>query len=467
MDAVMPPASREPSPEPAPSHREISSGNVTPTALDGCPLAHVKYRLWRVALGYILAFFGGIAYGYSQTFVGGLLNMPKFQVVLVRKSYVKLVKAMVSNFCTYVNGYMLICSASVPIGTSIGLIMGIKLQSFCGPKWRLRIGAMLVVMGALCAIAIPLGITLGIFFFVIGIGIGNIREVVPILYKQITPQDVHQRIDNIFDLAYYVGLVAALLVNYLVASFFQNGWKVTFIAIAIPAVMLILASIVLFLVEVNEPKVSPRVLLSQHRSVFVSRTLFLLLAQFIGSSQLVFYGPMILESLKFGSYNHQFLAPLIGCSLGSLTVTFVILYLIPHHRRRQTFFIACITICVSQIGIWLLFFFWGSQRHHFKSPFNTIAGVLLMLIYSSYFVIDGPYGWTRKRYPKAAQGVGSTLETAIMRFVVGIMNSIVPFLLCLFKKWVFMYLALVALVYSVIALYFVSDDHAKDHIVIV
>ncbi|CAH9100930.1 unnamed protein product [Cuscuta europaea] len=448
---------------------EISSGNVTPTPLDGCPLAHVKYRPLRVALGYILAFFGGVAYGYSQTFVGGLLNMPKFQVALLGKSYIKLVKAVVSNFCTYVHGYMLICSVSVPIGTSIGLILGIKLQSFWGPKGRLRSGAILVLMGALCAIAFPLGIALGFFFFVIGIGIGNIREVVPILYKQITPEDVHERIDNIFDLAYYVGLVVALLINYLVASFFPNGWKVTFIAIAIPAVMLTLASIVLFLVEVNESKVSPRVLLGQHCGVFVSRTFFLLLAQFIGSSQLVFYGPMILESLKFGSYNHQFLAPLIGCSLGSLAATFVILYLIPHHRRRQTFLISCITICVSQGCMWLLFVIWGTKRHHFKSPqVNTIAGVLLMLIYSSYFVIDGPYGWTRKRYPKAAQGVGSTLETAIMRFVVGIMNSIVPFSLCLFKKWVFLYLAIVALVYCVIAHYFVSDDHAEeDHIVIV
>ncbi|VFQ72322.1 unnamed protein product [Cuscuta campestris] len=427
-------------------------------ATAGEPLSHVKYTRLEVILCYPIAVMAGFTYGYSQTFVGGLLNMPNFVVMLLgKKGYRKAAKAVVSNFCSYVNAYMLMCSASIPFGTTIGLILGRCLRINWGPKGRMRIGAAWVLAGSLSALAYPHGLSLPLFFLVIGLGIGIIIEAVPVLYKQISREDVHPRIAKVFNLAYYLGIVSALLVNYLISRYWPNGWRVTFSSVVFPAFMLILASLFLNRAEVNDPEESCMVLLRQHKGVFLHKTGFLLLAQFMGSSQLVFYGPMILESLNFGSYQ-QFLTPLIGSSIGSLVVVVVMLFVVPRHLRRPTFLISCVLICISQFCMWVLFHFWGSREHHFKSSIvSTIGVAVLIVIYGSYFVIDGPYGWTRKEYPKAVQGVGNTLETAVMRTVIGLMNLSAPFFICALKKWTFLYLSLLGFGYCLIACWFVHD----------
>nr|GMD91096.1 sugar transport protein 13 [Ipomoea batatas] len=130
-----------------------------------------------------LAVIGGMMSGYSQPFISGLVNMPVFVFSISSSTYHKSNLAETSNFCRFTKSLVFWVYLLYLIGTFVGLALAKRLRGL-----NLVIGPVLVVVGAAVCANIPRIALYGVMYFMIGLGVGIIREVIPIRLLQIAPE---------------------------------------------------------------------------------------------------------------------------------------------------------------------------------------------------------------------------------------------------------------------------------------
>lgn len=93
-----------------------------------------------------------------------------------------------------------------------------------------------------------------------------------------------------------------------------------------------------------------------------------------------------------------------------------------------------------------------TTRNHLQSPFTIIAGISFLAIYAMHGIVSGPHGWTSIAYPREIERACRARESALKLFIQVFITSMTPKLICLLQKWIFVYMAVVALIYIVASL---------------
>nr|GME04699.1 probable polyamine oxidase 4 [Ipomoea batatas] len=324
-----------------------------------------------------LAVIGGMMSGYSQPFISGLVNMPVFVFSISSSTYNKSNLAETSNFCRFTKSLVFWVHLLYLIGTFVGLALAKRLRGL-----NLVIGPVLVVVGAAVCANIPRIVLYGVMYFMIGLGVGIIREVIPIRLLQIAPEGERGGLDLLCDLSSLLGAVFILL-----ASIRWRIWG-------------------------NEALVSSQ----PQRFVVTIKLAMAILPDLMILEQLVFFAPSVLES--FGvSEGHTFIIVLVGSVVSFLVNYVAALVLIPRFGRRWvlSFSLACllvlqgVMIFVSRISM--------TTRNHLQSPSTIIAGISFLAIYAMHSIVSGRHGWTSMAYPMEVERACRSWESMLKIFI--------------------------------------------------
>lgn len=379
--------------------------------------------------------------GYSQPFISGLVNMPVFVFSISSSTYNKSNLAETSNFCRFTKSLVFWVHLLYLIGTFVGLALAKRLRGL-----NLVIGPVLVVVGAAVCANIPRIVLYGVMYFMIGLGVGIIREVIPIRLLQIAPEGERGGLDLLCDLSSLLGAVFSNLINFIIFKYFPNFWWVGFYILVCFAFSVLLASI-RWRIWGNEALVSSQ----PQRFVVTIKLAMAILPDLMILEQLVFFAPSVLES--FGvSEGHTFIIVLVGSVVAFLVNYVAALVLIPRFGRHWvlSFSLACllvlqgVMIFVSRISM--------TTRNHLQSPSTIIAGISFLAIYAMHSIVSGRHGWTSMAYPREVERACRSWESMLKIFIQVLMTLVTPSLICLLQKWIFVYMAVVPLVYIVASL---------------
>ena len=127
--------------------------------------------------------------------------------------------------------------AALLLGAMVGAAFAGRLSDRLGRRRLIMIAAVTFTVGALGAAAAPGEWTLVAARFVIGLAVGSAALVVPLYLSEIAPTEIRGRIASLNQLMIVVGILAAFIVNAILAS--SGDWRLMLGLAAVPSLILL------------------------------------------------------------------------------------------------------------------------------------------------------------------------------------------------------------------------------------
>lgn len=114
-----------------------------------------------------------------------------------------------------------------------------------GRKISMLIGGLIFLVGAtLNGIAMNLAVLI-IGRLLLGVGIGYANQSVPVYLSEMAPPKLRGALNVCFQMAITIGILIANLVNYGTATMKKNGWRVSLVLAAVPAIIMTVGAVFL------------------------------------------------------------------------------------------------------------------------------------------------------------------------------------------------------------------------------
>jgi MFS transporter, SP family, sugar:H+ symporter len=128
--------------------------------------------------------------------------------------------------------------AALLLGAMLGAALAGPLSDRMGRKRLIMIAGITFTIGALAAAAAPSAWPLVAARFVIGLAVGSAALVVPLYLSEIAPTELRGRIASLNQMMIVVGILAAFIVNAILAS--SGDWRLMLGLAAVPSIILLI-----------------------------------------------------------------------------------------------------------------------------------------------------------------------------------------------------------------------------------
>jgi len=337
----------------------------------------------------------------------------------------------------------------------IGCIVGSAVAGALADRYgRRRIlftaGAVFGVGALLSAFAPSIGALLA-GRFIVGIAIGFSSVVAPLYISEVAPADIRGGLVSLYQFAITIGILAAYLVDYALASSAAWRWMLGFALV--PALVLMSGMIVLpesprFLfksgnddaardelnrihggADFSAEEAAIRDSLSVKEAGFeafaapaVRYALFVglglaVLQQVTGINSVIYYGPQIFQAAGVASNVASILAEVI-VGVVNVLLTLVAIFFVDAIGRKPLLYLGCSGMFISLVALAYAF----SQPAHGQTLVATALGSLMVYVGSFAFSL-GPIVWLliSEIFPLQVRGLGMsicTLGNWVANFVV-------------------------------------------------
>jgi SP family sugar:H+ symporter-like MFS transporter len=160
---------------------------------------------------------GGVLFGYDTGVISGA-------ILFITKDF---------KLSPFMQGAVV---AALLLGAMVGAAFAGRLSDRLGRRRLIMIAAVTFTVGALAAAAAPGSWALVAARFVIGLAVGSAALVVPLYLSEIAPTEIRGRISSLNQLMIVVGILAAFVVNAILAS--SGDWRLMLGLAAVPSVVL-------------------------------------------------------------------------------------------------------------------------------------------------------------------------------------------------------------------------------------
>ncbi|KAL2229890.1 sugar transport protein 8-like isoform X2 [Sesamum indicum] len=378
---------------------------------------------------WILAAFGGLMFGYDIGISGGVTGMDEFLMTFFPKVHERKLHAHENNYCKYDDEMLQLFTSSLYIAALIASFFASKACSLWGRRPTILMASLLFIAASIiCGAANTKWMLIfGRVLFGIGVGFGN--EAVPLFLSEIAP--IHHRgaVNILFQLLVTVGILIANLINY-GTSMMKHGWRVSLGLAAVPGFILFIGSLVITetppsLVEMGK-EMEARAALQKIRGVdnvdaefqqivtgceqakqvkrpfkklfkksgfpalFIS-TIIQVFQQFTGINAIMFYAPVLFQTLGFKSDASLLSAVITG--LVNVGATFVSIYAVDKLGRRKLLLQASIQMFISQVAIGAILVTHLKATGSLDKVLAAVVVVLVCTFVMSFAWSWGPMGW--------------------------------------------------------------------------
>ncbi|KAG0489102.1 hypothetical protein HPP92_007759 [Vanilla planifolia] len=441
---------------------------------------------------------GGLMFGYDVGVSGGVTSMNDFLKKFFPKVYRKKNETGVdSNYCKYDN-------QGLQLFTSSLYLAGLTATFFASYTTR-RLGRRLTMLIAGCFFIVGVifngtAQNLGMLIagrILLGCGVGFANQAVPLFLSEIAPTRIRGGLNILFQLNVTIGILFANLVNYGTAKIHTWGWRLSLALAGIPAFLLTFGALLVVdtpnsLIErghheegravlrrirgtdnvdaefteilqasraAQQVKHPFRNLLQRrNRPQLVISIALQIFQQFTGINAIMFYAPVLFNTLGFESDASLYSAVITGAV--NVASTVVSIYSVDRVGRRALLLEAGVQMFLSQVVISVILGIKVTDNSDELGKGWAVLVVLMVCVFVSGFAWSwGPLGWLipSETFPLETRSAGQSVTVCTNLLFTFVIAQAFLSMLCHMKYGIFAFFSGWVLIMSVFVLFFLPE----------
>ncbi|KAL8037404.1 hypothetical protein ABFX02_11G037100 [Erythranthe guttata] len=442
---------------------ELYQGKVTPYVVITC----------------IVGAIGGSLFGYDVGISGGVTSMDEFLRKFFDTVYINKNRAEENNYCKYNNqGLSAFTSllylsglASSLVASTITKNSGRRMSIICG-------GVSFLIGAALTALSINLTMLLfGRIMLGVGIGFGN--QAVPLYLSEMAPTHMRGGLNMLFQLFTTTGILTANLVNFGTNKIHPWGWRLSLGLAAVPAFLMTIGGIFLpdtpnSLIERGFESKGRKVLekirgtrnvdaefediveassaenashspfqeiltRKRNRPLLVIAVLMPLFQIMTGINSILFYAPVLFQSMGFGGNASLYSSALTGAVL--VLSTFFSMGAVDRLGRRVLLISGGVVMIACQVTTAIILGLKFGDDKELSKGYSIIVVATICLFVAAFGWSWGPLGWTvpSEIFPLQFRSAGQSITVAVNLLFTFIIAQTFLSMLCAFKFGIFLF----------------------------
>ncbi|KAH7651717.1 Sugar/inositol transporter protein [Dioscorea alata] len=449
-------------------------------------------------LACLIGSLGGSLFGYDLGVSGGVTSMDDFLIHFFPSVYRRKQEHLrETDYCKYDNQLLTLFTSSLYFAGLLSTFAASPVTRKYGRRMSIMVGAVSFFLGgAVNAASINIAMLIvGRILLGFGIGFGN--QAVPLYLSEIAPAKIRGAVNQLFQLTTCLGILVADIINYFTEKLHPWGWRLSLGLAMLPAGLMFIGALFLpetpnslveqgkldearrvlervrgtdkiedefkDLVEASEAAQAVKhpfrnLLKRKNRPQLVIGALGIpAFQQLTGMNSILFYSPVIFQSLGFGS----------GASLYSSIITssmlvvgaLVSMSLVDRLGRRFFFIEAGIQMIISMLIVAITL---AKEFGHGKELPKNIAGLLVFAICT--FVVAygwswGPLGWLvpSELFPLETRSAGQSIVVCNNLFFTAAVAQFFVAALCGLKYGVFLLFAGLIVIMSTFIIFLLPE----------
>ncbi|KAG0582204.1 hypothetical protein KC19_3G042200 [Ceratodon purpureus] len=429
----------------------------------------------------VVAASGGLMFGYDVGISGGVTSMDEFlakffPTVLEKK---RAAAATESAYCKYDDQKLVAFTSSLYIAALVSTFFSSYTTRHWGRKATMLIAGIAFCLGVVLTAGAQEIIMLIIGRVCLGWGVGFANQAVPLYLSEMAPSKWRGALNILFQLAVTIGILWANLVNYGTEKMAHNGWRVSLGIAGIPAAFITLGGILLpdtpnslvqrgklergrkvlqkirgienvdeefgdILIASNEAAAITdpfrNILRRRNRPQLIISMIMQLFQQFTGINAIMFYAPVLFQTLGFASSAALYSAVIVGAV--NVLSTVVAIVVVDRVGRRFLLLEACVQMFLAQVAVAVIL---ATSLHGqtMSSALGWIAVVLICVYVSSFAWSWGPLGWLipSEIFPLETRSAGQAITVSTNMLFTFLIAQVFLSMLCAFKWGIFLFFA--------------------------
>ncbi|KAL5729093.1 Sugar transport protein 14 [Ranunculus cassubicifolius] len=449
-------------------------------------------------LACIVAALGGALFGYDLGVSGGVTSMDDFLKEFFPKVYRrKQLHLNETDYCKYDNQILTLFTSSLyfaglvsTFGASyVTRIKGRRISILCG-SLSFFLGAIMNAFAKNIAMLIIGRILLGV-----GIGFGN--QAVPLYLSETAPPKFRGRFNQFFQLTTCLGIMVANIVNYFTEPIHPWGWRLSLGLATVPAALMGIGGIFLpetpnslveqgrneegriilekirgtknvdaefaDLIEASEAARAVKhpfrnLLKRKNRPQLIIGALGIpAFQQLTGMNSILFYAPVIFQSLGFRS-NVSLYSSLITSSI-LVFATLVSMFLVDRLGRRFFFLEAGLQMISSMLILAIILAVKFGHGVALAKPYAVTLVIMICTFVAAYGWSWGPLGWLvpSELFPLETRSAGQSVVVCVNLFFTAAVAQFFLVSLCHLKYGIFLLFAGLIIIMSIF-IYFLLPE---------
>ncbi|KAK4746411.1 hypothetical protein SAY87_012723 [Trapa incisa] len=461
-------------------------GNLTPFVLGTC----------------IVAAMGGLIFGYDIGISGGVTSMPSFLKEFFHSVYLtQQEESSVKNeYCQYNSETLTLFTSSLYLAALASSLVASTITRRFGRRLSMLFGGVLFCAGALIN-----GFAKAVWMLILGrillgFGIGFANQSVPLYLSEMAPYKYRGALNIGFQLSICIGILVANILNYFFAKIKGGwGWRLSLGGAMVPALIITVGSLVLTetpnsmiergqrdearkklqrirgienvddefddLVAASETSKMvehpwQNLLQRKYRPHLTIAVLIPFFQQLTGINVIMFYAPVLFNSIGFGTDASLMSAVITG--VVNVLATGVSIYGVDKWGRRFLFLEGGVQMFVCQlavgISIWSKFGVEGDPG--LLPKWYSIVVVLLICIYVAAFAWSwGPLGWLvpSEIFPLEIRSAAQSVNVSVNMIFTFLIAQVFLNMLCHMKFGLFFFFAFWVVVMTIFVYFFLPE----------
>uniref|UniRef100_A0A7N1A9V0 Major facilitator superfamily (MFS) profile domain-containing protein n=1 Tax=Kalanchoe fedtschenkoi TaxID=63787 RepID=A0A7N1A9V0_KALFE len=430
---------------------------------------------------WMLAACGGLAFGYDIGISGGVTAMEDFLIKFFPQVHQRKLHAREDNYCKFDDQFLQLFTSSLYLAGLVASLAASKVCSQLGRKPAILIASAFFIAGSILSAAAQQLRVLILARILLGFGVGFGNEAVPLFLSEIAPPKLRGGVNILFQLFVTVGILCANLVSYMSSEVRPNGWRIALGLSGVPALLLFIGSFVITetptsLIERGQYEKGRQVLekirgirlvddefdqiklaseaakqlkhhhfrkLLQPESVppLIIGMLMQVFQQFTGINAIMFYAPVLFQTVGFGS-NAAFLSAVVT-GLVNLLSTVVSIVSVDKFGRRKLLLQACAQMFISQVAVGLILMT-SLKSTGTLDKSSALAVLFLVCLYVMAFAWSwGPLGWLipTEIFPMETRTAGFAFAVSTNMLFTFIIAQVFLSMLCHMHALIFFFFA--------------------------
>ncbi|CAL9775112.1 unnamed protein product [Musa acuminata subsp. burmannicoides] len=450
-----------------------------------------------VIISCLMAATGGLMFGYDIGISGGVTSMDDFLIKFFPKVYRRKTESKDSNYCKYDNQGLQLFTSSLYLAGLTATFFASYTTRNLGRKHTMLIAGIFFLVGVILNGAAQDLAMLIIGRILLGCGVGFANQAVPLFLSEIAPTRIRGGLNILFQLNVTIGILFANLVNYGTSKIHPWGWRLSLSLAGVPALLLTVGA--LFVVdtpnsliergrleegkavlkkirgtdnvepEFNEILEASRVahqvkhpfrnlLKRRNRPQLVIAILLQIFQQFTGINAIMFYAPVLFNTLGFKSDASLYSAVITGAV--NVLSTVVSIYSVDRVGRRILLLEAGVQMFISQVVIAIVLGIKVTDRSENLSHGYAIFVVVMVCTFVSSFAWSwGPLGWLipSETFPLETRSAGQSVTVCVNLLFTFVIAQAFLSMLCHLKYGIFAFFSGWVVVMSVFVLFFLPE----------
>lgn len=451
-----------------------------------------------VIISCIMAATGGLMFGYDVGVSGGVTSMPAFLKKFFPVVYRKTQEENDSNYCKYDNQGLQLFTSSLYLAGLTATFFASYTTRKLGRKLTMLIAGVFFILGTIFNAAAANLAMLIIGRLLLGCGVGFANQAVPLFLSEIAPTRIRGGLNILFQLNVTIGILFANLVNYGTAKIKGGwGWRLSLGLAGIPAGLLTIGALLVvdtpnsliergrheegkavlrkirgtdniepeYLELVEASRIAQQVkhpfknlLKRRNRPQLVIAVALQIFQQFTGINAIMFYAPVLFNTLGFGSDASLYSAVITGAV--NVLSTVVSIYSVDKVGRRMLLLEAGVQMFLAQVVIAIVLGIKVTDTSNDLGKGWAILVVVMVCTFVSSFAWSwGPLGWLipSETFPLETRSAGQSVTVCVNLLFTFVIAQAFLSMLCHFKYGIFLFFSGWVLIMSVFVLFLLPE----------